>query len=201
MLVRRDRWPFSLAGRSQLLAADLYAGRDPTLGDLLSRAKPLWTRMFVLGLIVYGSYFLWTVDPTPRGAFAGGRRDLGERVLSCSSLLFFRPGCSARLFINFLFWQQAGRAWRDGGTRGSAGKQGSGAKRYGPAPVQRPLYRGAMIVALWLLVIIAANVAILLPVVLFRMRGVTSLGAGRHDGAGDGDDEFPRFTFRPNDAS
>ena len=50
-------WPFSLAGM-QLLSADLYAGRDPGLGDVLRRTKPLWTRMFVLGLVVYGSYFL-----------------------------------------------------------------------------------------------------------------------------------------------
>ena len=38
----------------QILAADLFAGRDPGLRDLLRRAKPLWTRMFILGLIVYG---------------------------------------------------------------------------------------------------------------------------------------------------
>ncbi|MGI8430933.1 MAG: DUF4339 domain-containing protein, partial [Chthoniobacterales bacterium] len=55
-------WPFSLAGL-QLLAADLHAGRDPGLHDVLVRAKALWTRLFVLGLTVYGSYFLWTTIP------------------------------------------------------------------------------------------------------------------------------------------
>lgn len=40
---------------------------------------------------------------------------------------------------------------------------------------QRPLYRGAMIASLWLIVIIALNVGLELPVVLWRLRGATSV--------------------------
>jgi hypothetical protein len=167
-------WPFSLAA-TQLLAADLYAGRDPTLADLLSRAKPLWTRMFILGLIVYGSYLLWTVIPLLVAlSLAAGAASVSGLLLMLS-LLIFAAYMVARLFINFLFWQQAGAL---GGTapietlQASKDLARSGTDR---PRAQRPLYRGAMIASLWLLVIIAVNVAIELPVLLFRMRGVTSL--------------------------
>ena len=167
-------WPFSLAA-TQLLAADLYAGRDPTLGDLLSRAKPLWTRMFGLGLIVYGSYLLWIVIPffvalsmAPAATSAGG-------LLLMLSLLIFAAYMVAQLFINFLFWQPAGALGER--TAIEALQESKDLARSGTdrPRAQRPLYRGAMIAALWLVVVIAVNVAIELPAVLFRLRGVTSL--------------------------
>jgi hypothetical protein len=167
-------WPFSLAA-TQLLAADLYAGRNPTFSDLLSRAKPLWTRMFILGLIVYGSYLLWTVIPLLVAvSLAAGAGSLSTLLLMLL-LLIFTAYMVARLFINFLFWEQAGAL----GTRPvtealqeSKELARSGAER---PRMQRPLYRGAIIASLWLLAIIVLNAAIELPVVLFRMRGVTSL--------------------------
>ena len=167
-------WPFSLAA-TQLLAADLYAGRDPALGDLLSRAKPLWTRMFTLGLIVYGSYLLWTVIPLLVAlSMATGAASVGGLLLMLS-LLIFVAYMVARLFINFLFWQQAGALGER--TAIEALQESKDLARSGTdrPRAQRPLYRGAMIAALWLLVIIALNVAIALPVLLFRMREVTSL--------------------------
>jgi hypothetical protein len=167
-------WPFSLAA-TQLLAADIYAGRNPTLGDLLSRAKPLWTRMFVLGLIVYGSYLLWTVIPFLVAlSLATGAASVSGLLLMLS-LLIFTAYMVARLFINFLFWEQAGAL--GGGAAIEALQESKDLARSGTdrPRAQRPLYRGAMIASLWLLVIIAANVAIEFPVVLFRMRGVTSL--------------------------
>ena len=167
-------WPFSLAA-TQLLAADLHAGRDPTLSDLLSRAKPLWTRMFILGLIVYGSYLLWTVIPLLVAfSLAAGAASLSTLLLMLL-LLIFTAYMVARLFINFLFWQQAGAL--GGRPTIEALQESKDLARSGTEMprVQRPLYRGAMVASLWLLVIIILNVAIELPVVLFRMRGVTSL--------------------------
>ncbi len=167
-------WPFSLAA-TQLLAADLYAGGNPTLGDLLSRAKPLWTRMFILGLIVYGSYLLWTVIPLLVAlSLAAGAASVSGFLLMLS-LLIFAAYMAARLFVNFLFWQPAGAL---GGAAAIETLQASKdlARSATDQPrAQRPLYRGAMIAGLWLLVIIAVNVAIELPALLFRMRGVTSL--------------------------
>ncbi|HEX4667565.1 MAG TPA: DUF4339 domain-containing protein [Chthoniobacterales bacterium] len=167
-------WPFSLAGM-QLLAADLFAGRNPGLREILSRAKPLWMRMFLLGLIVYGSYFLWTIIPLLVAlSLAAGPLALGSVALMLS-LLFFALYMVARLFINFLFWQQAG-ALGGGETIDSLRESKELARSGTELPrLQRPLYRGALIASLWLLVIIFFNVAIELPVVLYRMRGVTSL--------------------------
>ncbi len=167
-------WPFSLAGL-QVLSADLQAGRNPSLREILTRAKPLWTRMFILGLIVYGSYFLWTVIPLLAAlSLAAGATSLSSLLLTFL-LLFFTVYMVARLFINFLFWQQAG-ALSGGDTmdplRESKDLARSGSER---PRMERPLYRGAMIASLWLLVMILLNVAIELPVILFRMRGVTSL--------------------------
>lgn len=167
-------WPFSLAA-TQFLAADLYAGRNPTLNDLLSRAKPLWTRMFTLGLIVYGSYLLWTVMPLVFAfSLVAGTATLSALLLTLL-LLIFTAYMVARLFINFLFWQQSG-ALGDRPTIEALQESKELARSGTERPrAQRPLYRGAMIASLWLLAIICLNVAIELPVVLFRMRGVTSL--------------------------
>lgn len=167
-------WPFSLAA-TQLLAADLHAGADPSLSDLFSRAKPLWTRMFVLGLIVYGSYLLWTLLPLLIAfSLASGATSVSSLVLTLV-LLIFTAYMVARLFINFLFWQQAGAL----GARPTveALQESRELARSGAElpRAQRPLYRGALIASLWLLAIIILNVAIELPLVLFKMRGVTSL--------------------------
>jgi hypothetical protein len=167
-------WPFSVAA-TQLLAADLYAGRNPALGDLLSRAKPLWMRMFTLGLIVYGSYLLWTVIPLLVAAsLAGGAGSLSTLLLMLA-LLIFTACMLARLFINFLFWQPAG-ALGDRPTIEALQESRELARSETDKPrAQRPLYRGALLASLWLLAIIILNVAIELPFLLYRMRGVTSL--------------------------
>ncbi len=168
-------WPFSLAGM-QLLAADLQAGRNPGLRDILTRAKLLWTRMFILGLIVYGSYFLWTVIPLLVAfSLAAGATSLSTLLITLM-LLLFTAYMVARLFINFLFWQQAG-ALGGGGDAMEALRESKDLARSGSERprAQRPLYRGAMIASLWLLAIILLNIAIEMPGVLFRMRGVTSV--------------------------
>ncbi|CAN5602872.1 hypothetical protein BH18VER2_BH18VER2_15560 [soil metagenome] len=167
-------WPFSIAA-TQLLAADLHAGADPSLSDLFSRAKPLWTRMFVLGLIVYGSYLLWTLLPLLFAfSLAAGATSVSSLLLTLV-LLIFTAYMVARLFINFLFWQQAGAL----GARPTveALQESRELARSGAElpRAQRPLYRGALIASLWLLAIIILNVAIELPLVLFKMRGVTSI--------------------------
>jgi hypothetical protein len=168
-------WPFSL-GATQLLAADLYAGRNPSLNDLFTRAKPLWTRMFMLGLIVYGSYILWTALPL-LVAFSLAANDPSlSSLLLTLVLLIFTAYMVARLFINFLFWQQAG-ALGDRTTAIEALQESKDLARSGRElpRAQRPLYRGALIASLWLLAIIILNVAIELPLVFFRLRGVASL--------------------------
>ena len=168
-------WPFAL-GATQLLAADLYAGRGvASLRELLSRAKPLWTRMFILGLIVYASYLLWTLIPAVIAlSLVAGATSLSGTFLALL-LLVFAAYMVGRLFINFLFWQQVGalsqappiEALQESKDLARSGRE--------LPRMERPLYRGALIASLWLLAIIVLNVAIELPAVLFKMRGVASI--------------------------
>jgi hypothetical protein len=167
-------WPISIAGM-QLLSADLSLGRNPGLREIISRAKPLWMRIFGLGLMVYGSYFLWTVIPLLVAlSLMSAPADAGSLLLTLC-LLIFTAYMVARLFINFLFWQQAGAL---GGADAVEALRESKmlARSQSDRPrMQRPLYRGALIASLWLLAIIGLNIAIELPLLLFQIRNVTSL--------------------------
>jgi hypothetical protein len=168
-------WPFSLAGM-QLLAANLFTGSNPNLKELFARAKPLWTRMLGLGFVVYGSYFLWTAIPAlaALSLLAGGAVSLGMIFLSLA-LLIFTTYMVARLFINFLFWQQAG-ALGNADTMEALRESKDLARSGRRLPwTQRPLYRGAFIASLWLLVIIGLNFAISLPLILSKWQEVWKL--------------------------
>ena len=167
-------WPFSLAGM-QLLASDLLHERDPGLRALLAAAKPLWTRMFLLGLIVYGSYFLWTVIPLLVAASLATAPTPGTLLLVLF-LLLFTAYMVARLFINFLFWQPCGALNKEADTMGALRESRDLARCGGELPrFSRPLYRGAIIASLWLVIILVVNLGIELPATLWRIRGVTTL--------------------------
>ena len=167
-------WPFSLAGM-QILAADLLAGNNPSLSELLTRAKPLWTRMLGLGLIVYGSYFLWTVIPLLVALSLTAGAGSFTALFLALSLLIFTMYMVARLFVNFLFWQQAG-ALGSSDTMEALRESKDLARGGMRLPrLQRPLYRGALIASVWVLVILAINLAIELPAVLVKLQGVTSV--------------------------
>ena len=167
-------WPFSVGGL-QLLSADLFAGRSPSLRDLFARAKPLWTRLFTLGVIVYGSYLLWTFIPLIVAFSLATSGSLGDSLITLL-LLCFTAYMVARLFINFLFWQPAGALGGSAETMDALRESKDLARGGTDRPyLQRPLWRGAVIASVWLLLIIILNVGIELPVMLWRLRGVTSL--------------------------
>lgn len=165
--------PFSIAG-CQLLADDLFAGHEPRLSELLTRAQPLWRRIFTLALVVYGSYLLWTVLPVIVGYGAMADGSLGGIVI-CLVLLIFAAYMVARLFINFLFWQQSGALGR-GDTmealRESKYLARSGTER---PRLQRPLYRGAIIASLWLLAVIILDLIVQLPETIWRIHDLPNL--------------------------
>lgn len=166
-------WPFSLAGL-QLLSADLLEGRNPGVRNVLARSKLLWTRMFTLALIVYGSYLLWTVIPLLVALSLTTSGSAGA-LLIVLFLLIFTTYMVGRLFINFLFWQQAGAlAGVDSmeSLRESKDLARSGTER---PRLERPLWRGAIIASLWLLVIIALNIGVELPAMIWRLRGITTV--------------------------
>lgn len=167
-------WPFSLAGL-QILSADLLAGRNPGVREVLARAKPLWSRMFILGLIVYGSYFMWTVIPLVVALSLTAAGGSGAALLVTLLLLIFVAYMVARLFINFLFWPQAG-ALSGMDSMEALGESKELARSGVERPrTERPLFRGAIIASLWLVLIIGLNLGVELPAMLWRLRGVTSV--------------------------
>jgi hypothetical protein len=166
-------WPVSAAG-FQIVADDIVRGRSRSLGAQLSAALHYWGRMLSAALLVYGSYFFWFFVPLAAIlAFMGG----GNLVLASFMILLlggFMVYMNARLFINFLFWQQTAVL----GTQPplAALRESKELARSVPhAPrLDRPLYRGAIIASIWLLLLLVLTFGVQLPFMMARLIGVES---------------------------
>ena len=94
-------------------------------------------------------------------------------------LLYFLIGAFmvymiARLFINFLFWAQVVALSPHRGLMAlRESKELARGVRHGPR-LDRPLYRGAIVAAFWLLLLIALMVAVQLPFTLVRFANASS---------------------------
>lgn len=167
-------WVIFVAG-IQYATADVVAGRVPTFLRVLQRVREGWTRVVRTGLVVYGSYALWILLPLMAlSIIAGGQPSVASLLIAMLALSFlaFMIG---RLWINFLFWQQA-CTLRELDVADSLRESRDVARSGVTAPRwERPLYRGAILASLWLLAMLAWNVAIQLPFLLVRLRGVTSV--------------------------
>jgi hypothetical protein len=76
-----------------------------------------------------------------------------------------------RLFVNFLFWEQTAAFGEDGALL--AIRESKELARCAPeAPrVDRPLYRGVIMAAVWLLLLLAVLIAVQLPFTVVRLSG------------------------------
>jgi GYF domain 2 len=167
-------WPISLAGL-QLVAADAITGQADTLSNLLRRARKLWPRMAQLCLLVYASYFFWTGIPLLAVlSLTTGAASITSLLLALL-ILSFLAYMVARLFINFLFWQQAGALGEQIGAEALRQSKRLARQRLRAPRLQWPLYRGAILASLWLVLLLVASAGIELPFLLYRMRGITSL--------------------------
>jgi hypothetical protein len=166
-------WPIFLAG-IQIAALEVLAGRKVHLANLLRRAVNYFPRFARLSLIVYGSYFFWNVVP----------------ILAILSLVNSTPGILsflialvllaimvmmvARLWVNFLFWQQSAVVSNlDGAAAISESKTLARSTRR-PRKLDRPLWRGAILVSIWLLLVLALSAAVEIPFVLSKVQNVTT---------------------------
>jgi hypothetical protein len=164
-------WPVSAAG-FQIVAGDVLRGRPCSIGVQFSAALRYWSRMLAAGLLVYGSYFFWFFVPLAAMiAFIGS----GNPLLA--SLMIFLLGgfmvyMNARLFINFLFWQQT--AVLGAHPPLAALRESKELARSVPeAPrLERPLYRGAIIASVWLLLLLVLTFGVQLPFMLARFVGI-----------------------------
>jgi hypothetical protein len=164
-------WPVSAVG-FQIVADDIVRGRSRSLSAQISAALHSWGRMLAAALLVYGSYFFWFFVPLAAIiAFVGS----GNPVLASFMILLlggFMVYMNARLFINFLFWQQTAVL----GTQPplAALRESKELARSVPhAPrLERPLYRGAIIASIWLLLLLVLTFGVQLPFMMARLIGV-----------------------------
>jgi hypothetical protein len=166
-------WPIFL-GALQFATADLAAGRKIRLRVILSRATNFWPRIAKLAMFVYGSFMFWTVLPLILILGLAATPSIISILLALLALAF-QVYMAGRLFINFLFWQQSCTL---GGLEGiealADSKELARSRREAPR-MQRPLYRGAILASIWVLVLIGLGLAVEVPFMMWRLRGITDL--------------------------
>ena len=157
LLLSLALWPVFIAG-IQIATADVMEARPLRTFELLRRALHFWPRVAMLCLFVYGNYFFWTVLPVAVILILATDGPSVTSFFLVLLLLAFQVWITARLFTNFLFWQQfAVIAGADiaGALRESKELARSG-RDY--AWYQRPLWRGAVLASLWCALVIALNI-------------------------------------------
>ena len=164
-------WPVSTAG-FQYVADDVLRGRQRSVTEQFAAAVNRFGRMLSTGLLAYGSYFFWFFVPLTAMIAL-----LASGITALSLLLYLLIGAfmvymNARLFINFLFWEQTA-AFEDNGAVLALRESKELARCDADAPrLDRPLYRGALIASLWVLLLLVLLVGVQFPITLIRLSGV-----------------------------
>src|SRR6266851_1154049 len=166
-------WPIFLSG-IQLTSAGVVQSREVRLANLFRRSISLWPRMAKLSLRVYGSYFIWSALPLGVAftLMIGGVSVLS--ILLALAILVFQVFMTARLWINFMFWQQSATLGELSGLAALRESKKLARSRRGEMWLERPLYRGAIIVSIWIVVAMLVSFAVQLPFVFVRLQGATN---------------------------
>lgn len=167
-------WPIFLAG-IQIATADLAAGRTVEALDLLRRAINFWPPVAKLCLLVYGSYFIWSGIPLLAifSLIAGPPSLL--TILLVLGILALQVYMTARLWVNFLFWQQSSVLAKLDTLEALRESKELARSRPEAPRLERPLYRGAILASLWFLLLLAFSMSAELPFLFVRLQGVTNL--------------------------
>ena len=164
-------WPISTAG-FQFVADDVLRGRRRSLAAQFSAAVERFGKMLGTGLLVYFSYFFWFFIPLSAML---ALLSTGLSIITLFLYLLigaFMVYMNARLFINFLFWEQTA-AFGDEGALLAVRESRELARCVPDAPkMDRPLYRGATVASLWLLLLLFAVIAVQFPFTVIRLRGI-----------------------------
>jgi hypothetical protein len=164
-------WPVSTAG-FQYVADDVLRGRQRSVAEQFTAAVNRFGRMFSTGLVAYGSYFFWFFVPLTAMVAL-----LASGITALSLMLYLLIGAfmvymNARLFINFLFWEQVA-AFEDKGALLALRESKELARCAPDAPrLDRPLFRGALIASLWVLLLLVLLVGVQFPITLIRLSSV-----------------------------
>ena len=165
-------WPIFIGGL-QFGVKEIAEGRALHIGPLLGRAINYWPRIARLCAFVYGSFLFWTGLPVLFILSLRASPTLISILIALLALCF-QVYMFSRLFINFLFWQQSCTIGDLDGVDALRESKELARSRTSEPFLQRPLYRGALIVSLWVLLLIALSVAVELPFTIARFQGVTN---------------------------
>jgi hypothetical protein len=150
-------WPVFIAG-IQIATVEVKEGRPLGTLELLRRALGFWPRVAGLCVIVYGSFLLSTAIPVflILAVVLAIPPEIG--LFFALGLLAFQVWITARLFTNFLFWQQF--AVITGSDINQSLRQSKELGRSGQERpwYSRPLWRGAVLASLWCAVVILVNI-------------------------------------------
>ena len=161
-------WPISTAA-FQYVADDVLRGRRRSIGAVLTAAVERYGRMLGAGLLVYFAYFFWFFIPLTAGVAV---LSTGLSIYSVTLYLLigtFMIYMNVRLIINFLFWEQTAALGDEGALL--ALRESKQLARCAPeAPrMDRPMYRGLILLSLWILLLLAALIVVQLPFTMIRL--------------------------------
>jgi hypothetical protein len=165
-------WPISTAG-FQYVADDVLRGRRRSLTAQFSATIERFGKMLGTGLLVYFSYFFWFFVPLTAMLAL-----LSAGISLISIFLYLLVGAfmvymNARLFINFLFWEQTAAFGDDGAFLAvRESRELARCAREEPKKMDRPMYRGATVASVWLLLLLFALIAVQVPFTMMRLRGI-----------------------------
>ena len=173
LVVWLTAWPVFIVG-IQIATADFDARKKITLRDLLRRALSLWAPTAKLSLVVYGSYFFWIAIPLlAMLSLLGGEVSILS-ILIVLLILAVLVYMMSRLWVNFMFWQQTSVLERCDGLEALRESKALARSRRSEPWFARPLARGAILVSIWLLVLLAVSSSAEMPFVLMQLRNVTN---------------------------
>jgi len=166
-------WPVFLAA-IQIATGDLAQNRSIRLCDVLQRAVRFWPQMARLSLIVYGSYFLWSVIPVIAiFSLVAGQPSI-VTILLALAILALQVFMTARLWVNFLFWQQISVFDTPDALQTLRESQSLARSQSSSPWHERPLWRGALLASIWIVILIAVGIGAQFPFLLVRLHGLTS---------------------------
>src|SRR5882762_10385270 len=148
--------PIYIAG-IQILTAELATGHRIGFFSVLNAAVKYWPRVAGLGLFVYGVFFLLILFALGIAIMVVTSAALFSIVLALG-LLAFQVWLFGRFFINVLFWQQF-TVLENANTNEALRESRRLARSGRDLPwYQRPLWRGALIVSLWVAFVLAITI-------------------------------------------
>ncbi len=168
-------WAFYIAGLQRVVAT-LARGDRPRFRSIVAGAARFWPRVLGLCLMVSGAYMFWSVLPLLIIFSILTQPPTLATIFLALALLALQAYMTGRLFINFLFWQQCAVLEDRRGVFAIRESRDLARNRVRLDFRQRPIFRGALLVSLWLLVLLIAGTMVEMPFVLARFGLITDMG-------------------------